>query len=843
MSEEPAAALPWQLADELVQAQVEAQLLGAAAHPVCLGRYQIERALGAGGMGQLLLAFDSDLERRVALKLIGPGLADSPQARARVVGEARAMAKLSDPHVAQVYEVDEIDGRLFLAIEYVDGQDLGAWLGDERRPWLDVLNVLRQAGSGLAAAHDKGITHGDFKPANVMLDHDARAKVVDFGLAQKGEAGGEPRTVSSGWGGTPAYMAPEQWDGEGVGPLTDQFSYCVALYEGLAGRLPFSGTTEAELRRSLRHAPQAGVSAAPRWVMRAVLRGLHLDPQQRWPDMRGLLRALDPARRRRRWIVAGMVTVTSVLTALALRTPTDRCASAGQPMAQAWTDARREGVVQAAIETEAVWGEITGQRLVEQLDAHAEAWRVAARGMCGAERVAEHSVGAACLDASRERLTAIVDEVGTRDPALLVSAVARAELLPGPSACAQLPATTGRPLDAAAVAAADEGIAAVEHSLGTMLVRAGAGSYVEAVERGERAALEAVALAETAASDPLLARACWMAGRIYLGQGDPQRAERYFRRGLVSARAATDAALAAAITIELVYAVARDRERIPEAEDLAEQAAGMIAALGTPPLLDARLKSHRASALAHAREAKQAEAVALHTDAVQTLADALGAQHPHAIVARGNLGTALNYARRASEAQVQLAEAVDAATQAWGGDHPRTALLMGTLGLSRLRQGDVGEAEHHLRRSLEIRAKALGATHTQVDDARYNLATALRHGKRHAEALPLLEAGLANKITRLGPDDAQLGPWWVATGESALAVGDRVRAREALGASLRIFERTGASARDYARVRLGLARAWAREDMARARVFAEQARTDAVGGKRREEIEAFLASL
>ncbi|HWB74886.1 MAG TPA: protein kinase, partial [Nannocystaceae bacterium] len=150
-----ASARPWRLADELVLAQVEAQVLGVA-REVSVGRYRIERELGQGGMGRLLLAFDPDLQRRVALKLVAPARASSAEARSRIVAEARAMARLSDPHVAQVYEVDEVDGQLFVAIEYVDGEDLLAWLRSARRSWREIVGVFVQAGAGLAAAHDVG---------------------------------------------------------------------------------------------------------------------------------------------------------------------------------------------------------------------------------------------------------------------------------------------------------------------------------------------------------------------------------------------------------------------------------------------------------------------------------------------------------------------------------------------------------------------------------------------------------------------------------------------------------------------------------------------------------------
>ena len=847
----------WALADRIVQACVEHQLLGEAVHPVALGRYRVERPLGAGGMGQLLLARDPDLDRRVALKLIHPAQSRSPEARQRIVAEARAMARLSDPNVAQVYEVGEVGGQLFVAIEYIEGHDLRAWLDEGPHPWREVLAKFRPAGSGLAAAHDKGITHRDFKPDNVMLQTNGRVRVVDFGLAlgiktpigesmlpgesreQLGPGGLLQLTRTGAVVGTPAYMAPEQWAGSTVDARTDQFAFCVALFEALVGARPFSGKTAAALQRAQTEGTLTQwPTTVPRWIRQIVLRGLQIEPEQRWPNMRALLTALDPSRRRRRWTIAGVGLLAVVSASLGLAVPAqDRCADAGASVAEWWHEARAVEVTAALTQADPGWGPASAVALVGQLEAHAEAWSVAARGVCAAQQSSEPSDPVAaqgCLARSRQQWSETVAQALEADPALLVSAVARAELLTDPLGCldTKMPSVPDSP-DALRY------IATIERSLGAMSVRAGADGYLSAMQQG-RAAAQAVI--PVAGQDPaLLARAEWTIGRLELADGQPRVAELHFRRGLRAARSSDDAPLAAAITVELVYAIATDRERFAEAQDLADEAAGMLAALGDPPLLGSRLDSHRASAIAHSVQGEHAQAVTLHERALRATRDTLGAAHPQTIAVLGNLGAALNYAGRAEEAELRLREALTVAQQSWGADHPRTATLLGTLGLSRMRQGDLEQATIDLRKSLEIRERSLGSAHAHVNDARYNLASALRRQQRHAEALTLLELGLTQVQTRA---EARQGPWWVATGESSLAVGNLDRAREALGAALRVFERTGASPGDYARVRLGLARAWRDADPERARVLGEEARVDAVeaGSEKREaEADAFLA--
>ncbi|EDM77015.1 serine/threonine protein kinase with WD40 repeats [Plesiocystis pacifica SIR-1] len=322
------------------KARVLEALFDEPAPAVKVGRFSIVRKLGSGGMGVVYMAYDEQLDRRVAVKLLRTAGTDTT-GRARMQREAQAMARLSHPHVVTVYEVDAHEGQLFVAMEYVEGQDLRAWLEAAERGWGEVLAVFRQAGQGLAAAHDAGLAHRDFKPDNVLVGRDGRARVADFGLAHalEGEAGGAqpsaPADASSSalelaltrtgaLVGTPAYMAPEQYAGQRGDARSDQFAFCVALWEGLAGQRPFSGRSLAELSEAivggeLEAVPERAREQVPEWVFAALRRGLAVDPGARWPSMAALLEVLanDPqARRRRRWSWAvGVVLVAFVLAA------------------------------------------------------------------------------------------------------------------------------------------------------------------------------------------------------------------------------------------------------------------------------------------------------------------------------------------------------------------------------------------------------------------------------------------------------------------------------------------------------------------------------------------------
>ena len=302
-----------------------------------VGRYVIERELGAGGMGVVYAALDPDLERRVALKVLRDGI--PREAEQRLLREARAMARLTHPNVVTVYEVGSFRGRDFIAMELIDGEPLVDWLRAEPRSEAETIAAMVAAGRGLAAAHAAGIVHRDFKPHNVLRSAKGRIAVTDFGLAReahdplaitvptvKGNASRNTPSKLSGLTetgdllGTPAYMAPEQWTGGRITPATDQFAYCVALWEALAGARPFSGATPEALYEAITRGPASlDATKIPRRLRPVLLRGLDTDPAKRWPSMNALLARLE---RRRRGLAVAVVAIaaagmtTAILLAL-----------------------------------------------------------------------------------------------------------------------------------------------------------------------------------------------------------------------------------------------------------------------------------------------------------------------------------------------------------------------------------------------------------------------------------------------------------------------------------------------------------------------------------------------
>ncbi len=325
------------------------------------GRYEILARIGDGGMGVVYRARDPELDRDVALKLLHPHLDEAAaDAQARLVREAQALARLSHPAVVGIHDVGTIDGRVFLAMELVEGVTLRQWLASAERSCRDVVRVFMQAGEGLAAAHAAGLVHRDFKPENVLVNQNGRARILDFGLARTaaedwpttglssphaGQPALGPLTQAGSIMGTPDYMAPEQFLGRPTDARTDQFSFCVSLYEALLGQRPFAGDDVFALagevtRGNVRPLVNRRVPAR---LLGVLLRGLSVSRAARYPSMDALLAQLAGAAasgRRRRLaaaIAAASVSIAALVSWQAWLRPRDR----GPPP---WTLARHQQV-------------------------------------------------------------------------------------------------------------------------------------------------------------------------------------------------------------------------------------------------------------------------------------------------------------------------------------------------------------------------------------------------------------------------------------------------------------------------------------------------------------------
>ena len=459
---------------------LQSRLFGAAAQPVTMvGRYIIEGRLGAGGGGTVYRAKDPDSGRIVAVKLlVSDGRTGSP--RARLLREAQSLAKLSHPNIVEFFEVGVFDpgvldpsasgsdNGVFLAMEFVDGCNLAQW-ADEVHPWQQVREVFVAAGRGLAYAHERGIAHRDFKPSNVLVGADGRVRVADFGLARATReltaplpglalrlpdeaslpgvhmALTKPGTVI----GTPAYMAPEQHLSSRADVRSDQFSFCLALYETLYRRSPYEGRTpgkllEAKLRGIIVPPPRDTV--IPSQVNRAVVRGLAPDPAGRHASMDALLDALMADRgapRPARVVIAvgGVAIVIAAGTAWMLgRTTTPTCddeiANSG------WDTDREDRLREHFVASGVGYGETTLVRMRERLDRWSSRWDAARGEICGASSTVRSAATIECLRANKLAAGGVFEATLVVDPITLERAVVATSKLPDPSACTS---ATGEP--------------------------------------------------------------------------------------------------------------------------------------------------------------------------------------------------------------------------------------------------------------------------------------------------------------------------------------------------------------------------------------------------------------
>ncbi|HWB80755.1 MAG TPA: serine/threonine-protein kinase, partial [Nannocystaceae bacterium] len=519
-----------------------------------VGRYVVVARVGAGGMGVVYLARDPDLDRNVALKLLAP-----THERGRALREAQALAKLSHPNVVAVFDVGVLGERVWLAMEFVEGTTLAQWLRARDRGWTEVLPVLLAAGDGLAAAHDVKLVHRDVKPDNIMVakgDGDAlRVLVTDFGLAR--EIVEDPAATPVR--GTPAYMAPERHRAGSVDAKVDQFGWCVTAWEALYGERPFEGLHPGALllavtRREIR-APQRP-DAAPRWLRRALERGLDPDPAQRWPSLGELLLHVRRTSTRRRRRVIAAIGLLAIATIVAI--PVARQVQASRAHAECvadvaaidrlWPGQTRAAIDAALRDTRLTFADDTAERVAIRVDDWVQEWRAVARAACDADEPALRDAVRACLAERRASLATLLDRFAKPDVAVVRGAVSWTAGLARATDCADGAALSRRPRPAPADV---QRVAEVS----AMIDR------VRAEASGTSAADEAVATARAIGWPPLLADALTARARLADGEGDATAAVRMLEEAYAIATAANadDQAFAAALALMNVIGMSEAR--------------------------------------------------------------------------------------------------------------------------------------------------------------------------------------------------------------------------------------------------------------------------------------------
>ncbi|MCG8420573.1 MAG: serine/threonine-protein kinase [Proteobacteria bacterium] len=794
-----------------------------------IGRYVVLHKVGAGGQGAVYVAYDSELDRQVAIKIVHTRLAG--RARKRLAREARALARLSHPNVVQVIELDDHNGLVFLAMELVTGTSLQEWYKSDPG-WPEVLRVSVDAARGVAAAHAKGIIHRDIKPSNLLLGDDGRARVVDFGLAAAHQssvaeqysreghthcedparagddppATSEPLTATGEFMGTLHYMAPEQHMGDIPGPAADQYSFCVSLYQGLYGTLPFPATEPAELLKQ-KLDDELSVPAdsdVPVWLYHIVKRGLAVAPEDRYPSMDALITALEsnPSERRRAWMRnATLAAISGVVTALLLMLasteftdPGQACQGLAQELQGIW-DPDVKAQVQSVFVATGVgnYALDTSRRVASILDEYASSWLALRTEACEATAGGEAHLTAVmhrtieCLDRRRDQLDALVELYATHANRELVSkAVQAARALWPIDYCADIEALMAviPPPEDPRVRARVEGL---QNEVDRLEFLFHVGQYQRGVARGEALLTEVSNLGYA----PINAQIAYHTARLKNSAGDHSGAEVLLEEAIsLAAKAKDDVLLARVLAkrLEVVgWSQGRPNDALPlvawamTAADRADddlvrsEILSRVANVlhGGGDYEGAKLRYERALAIREAllgpdhpevatllNDLSQllyfmgdyGKAKAGHERALAIRERVLGPEHPDVAASLGNLARILSELGKYEQARRIHERALAIRERVLGPEHPTVAASLNGLGIVLWQLGHYAEARAKQERALIIQEKVMGPAHPDVAQSLHGLGLVLSAQAEYQEATRRHERALAIREKVLGPE-------------------------------------------------------------------------------------------
>lgn len=749
-----------------------------------VGRYRILRRLGHGGTATVFEALDPALDRSVALKILhsggrGPDLGT----RERMLREARAVASVSHPNVVSVYDAGLYNGLVYIALELAPGT-LSGWL-DASHQWPRILDVFLAAGRGLQSAHEAGLVHRDFKPANVLVFDDGRACVADFGLAGgSGRVDGDPQGVQTASSvtsssrsvtrdlrglrvGTPGFMSPEQYRAEPADARSDQFSFCVALYGALFGQRPFAGTSEAERQRNIergRLLPPPTTSRVPGWIAPVLARGLDVDREKRWASMGALLRKLRRRRRRGSYLVLGAGVPMAVAAAFALGGPEtpQTCEGGSHALARVWGEQQRAAVspfVRGADDPVArAWSETEGR-----LDAFAADWLGVYREVCRSTGADDRDRGdrdsrLSCLAGQLEGADALVRAAATGRRAAILEAPQRARRMPAPAQCrdSDYAALRIKPPEAPERRLALETLR--ERLAEVASLRSG-GSYHAALGVTESLG----SLVEFAGYPPIEARVDLERGRLHLELDQREQASTKLEKAYFGAaecgeeRVQLDAALA---LVRLSAKHLGDHEASARWRRLALASAARLG--GVERLVEVRLAEAEASSL----QGRSHDALELYQRALVLSLEASGDDGALA-VAEAHEGLGRQYLRTGDyeQAAAELGEALDLKRNLLGEDHPRFAQTLSALGVLAAESGRRDEAAVYYRESLSVLESVYGEDHPKIAPVLQNLGN-IEMKDEPVTANARLVRALKLRESALGADNPVLAGLHVAVGNS-----------------------------------------------------------------------------
>jgi tetratricopeptide (TPR) repeat protein/predicted Ser/Thr protein kinase len=776
-----------------------------------VGRYVVLKAVGQGGMGVVYAAYDPELDRKVALKLLRADtkLPDPEAGRLRLLREAQAMARVSHPNVCAVFDVGTFEDQVFVAMEFIEGPTLAKWLTPERS-WREVLRLFVEAGRGLVAAHEVGLVHRDFKPANVLVGKGDRPFVTDFGLARlvgdtEPAPGGESSSEDSLSGemsvnrslvstsmtqdgkvvGTPNYMPPEQHrDKALLDARSDQFSFCAALYWALYKKRPFNPTKMAKaVRRQLKDGsaqhfadviqePPREVSV-PAWVRRAVMRGLSPDPEARFPSMKELLEELsqEPRRVRRRWAMVAVGASLALVSAVGvvLQRKSQVCAGADQIVASAWNAQVRGRLEESFKATGKPFALDAAQGVSKVLDRYARDWARQHTEACEATRVqgvqTEEllSLRVVCLERRRKDLRAVAELLTQADAKLVERALDAVHDLPALQECQDIESLANQvalPTDPARRAEIEQ----LGEKMAEVKALNDAGRYKVALERAKELEPRVVATGYL----PLQAELRLQSGVLKQRLGEKESGLSQLEQALVDAEAGRADRAKVAVLNRLVFLHA-DLGHEESAGLWGRMANATLARVGGDKLLASEILGNLGNVAI--RKSRYAEARDYFEKARALQEPLLEPGDPRRAKTLYSLGVAAQGMEDKQRAVTLLKEALQQTEAGKGKEHPETARRHYALSEALRAVGDYAQALVHAQAALAIRKVSLGETHADVMDSMDAVGECLIKLERYEEARKTFEAAVALKEENLGPEDSLLSYSYDGLGKALLAAG------------------------------------------------------------------------
>ncbi len=745
-----------------------------------INRYVILERLGAGGMGVVFAAYDPELRRRVALKFLHLDGANDDTRQARLLREAQSLARLSHPNVITVFDAGTHDGRVYITMEYIEGQTLRQWCETQHRTWRDILSHYIEAAHGLAAAHAAGLVHRDFKPENVLIDKNGHARVLDFGLARQVAERTKSHAFQSldtlvareqdameghltrpgALAGTPVYMAPEQLLEGLADEKSDQYSFCVSLYESIYGQRPFGGDTIAELIYNATNNfvdPRPPRSAAPKRLGRALAKGLAKAPTQRFASMKDLIMRLEHiqyGRAYRSALVATMATLVALASGYAyyLRTLPQNdpyaniCTSSANALQGLWDESRKMRLKQAMERTGAPFAKDAWSRVLDELNVYTDSWvrmhteTCRATHIYGTQSDALLDLRMACFQGRLEDLRALVDVLERADTGVVARAAEGSARLPAVDRCTDATELS----QTSAELSTPEGIAA-SREIRQQLSRSRAQLYTAQFAAGLESATAAVDKASALGDPGLLAESLLAKGWILHESSDQAASREAITSAFFKSIEAGNDTVATKCALHLItqnLGLETARQWIPHAH-------ATIARI-----------SHRNSSLARQLEGELS--ISLGTVAV----------------------TDEDY----SAAEEHYRKALDVFASVMTPDELGAGSAHNNLGNLLLRRGDTEGARDHIEASLQIYRRLLGSHHPSVGVALNNLGEIYMRAGRFsaadevfAQAFAVFSAALEPKHPHIGVTHNNLGDVFQQTGKLSAA-------KEHYQAAIYIFE-------------------------------------------------------